>query len=169
MIHPLVQLAIDAIQSFVKEGNTIAPPVTLADEMKETAGVFVSLKKHGDLRGCIGTLEPTQSNIALEIINNAISAASRDPRFPPVEVHELCELNYSVDILTKPEPVEEISQLDPKRYGVIVESGWKRGLLLPALQGVDTVEQQLSITKRKAGILEGEHVKLYRFEVKRYA
>ena len=168
MAHPLVQLAIDAIRRFVEEGKTIAPPDTLTDEMKGRAGVFVSLKEHGELRGCIGTFEPTQPNIALEIIHNAISAATRDPRFPQVRSNELTELIYSVDVLTEPESVEETSELDPKRYGVIVESGWKKGLLLPDLEGVDTVEYQLSIAKQKAGIAEEEPVKIYRFEVKRY-
>jgi AmmeMemoRadiSam system protein A len=168
MAHPLVQLAIDAIRCFVKEKGIITPPAALADEMKEKAGVFVSLKKHGELRGCIGTLEPTRPNTALEIIHNAISAAARDPRFPPVEPDELSELSYSVDVLTKPEAIPDTKDLDAKRYGVIVESGGRRGLLLPDLEGVDTVEEQLSIARQKAGIGEGEPVKIYRFEVKRY-
>ncbi len=168
MAHPLVQLAIDAIHCFVEEGRIITQPAALADEMQERAGVFVSLKKHGELRGCIGTFEPTQPNVALEITHNAISAAIRDPRFPPVRPDELPELSYSVDVLTKPEPVADTKDLEPKRYGVIVESGGRRGLLLPDLEGVDTVEHQLSIARQKAGIGEGEPVKTYRFEVKRY-
>ncbi len=168
MAHALVQLAIDAIESFVKEGRTINAPSELTDEMKGKAGVFVSLKKHGELRGCIGTFEPTQPNVALEIIHNAISAATRDPRFPAVEAHELSEISYSVDILTKPEAVSDTKDLDPKRYGVIVESGWRKGLLLPDLEGVDTVEYQLSIAKQKAGIGEEEPAKIYRFTVERY-
>lgn len=168
MADALVQLAIDTIRTFVQEGKVISPPATSIDEMKGKAGVFVSLKKHGALRGCIGTFEPTQPNIALEIIHNAISAATRDPRFPPVEAHELSEMDYSVDILTKPEAVSDTKDLDPKRYGVIVESGWRKGLLLPDLEGVDTVEYQLSIAKQKAGIGEKESVKICRFMVKRY-
>lgn len=168
MADALVQLAIDTIRTFVQVGKVISPPATTIDEMKGKAGVFVSLKKHGALRGCIGTFEPTQPNIALEIIHNAISAATRDPRFPPVEAHELSEMDYSVDILTKPEAVSDTKDLDPKRYGVIVESGWRKGLLLPDLEGVDTVEYQLSIAKQKAGIGEKEPVKICRFMVKRY-
>jgi len=168
MAHALVQLAIDAIENFVNEGRTINAPPELTDEMKETAGVFVSLKKHEALRGCIGTFEPTQSNVALEIIHNAVSAATRDPRFPPVQAREISEISYSVDILTKPEAVSDTKDLDPKRYGVIVESGWRKGLLLPDLEGVDTVEYQLSIAKQKAGIGEEEPVKIYRFTVERY-
>ena len=136
--------------------------------MKERAGVFVSIKKFGELRGCIGTFEPTRANVAEEIINNAISSATQDPRFPPVNAAELPHLSYSVDILTKPEPVEDKSQLDPKRYGVIVESGGRKGLLLPDLEGVDTVEQQIDICRLKAGISPDEPIKLYRFEVRRY-
>ena len=137
--------------------------------MKERAGVFVSIKKFGELRGCIGTFEPTRTNVAEEVIANAISSATRDPRFPPVNTAELPYLSYSVDVLTKPEPVKDLSQLDPKRYGVIVESGWRRGLLLPDLEGVNTVEEQISICRQKAGILPHEPIKLYRFEVRRYS
>ncbi len=168
MAHALVQLAIDAIESFVKEGRTISVPSELTDEMKGRAGVFVSLKKHGELRGCIGTFEPTQPNIALEIIHNAISAATRDPRFPRVQERELSEITYSVDVLTEPEAVSDTKDLDPKQYGVIVESGGRRGLLLPDLEGVDTVEYQLSIAKQKAGIGEEEPVKIYKFTVERH-
>jgi len=137
--------------------------------MRERAGVFVSIKKHGQLRGCIGTFEPTQSNVAQEVINNAISSATRDPRFPPVAPAELADLSYSVDVLTKPEPVDSPAQLDPKEYGVIVECGRRRGLLLPNLEGVDTVDYQIDICRQKAGILPHEPVRLYRFQVKRYS
>ena len=168
MVHALVQLAKDAVRLFVEERKTMEEPLVPGVEMRERAGVFVSLKKHGELRGCIGTFEPTQPNIAMEIIGNAISAATRDPRFPPVEPEELTELSYSVDVLSKPEAVDSSESLDPKRYGVIVESGLRRGLLLPDLEGVDTVEYQLSIARQKAGIGKDEPVKIYRFEVKRY-
>ncbi len=168
MVHPLVQLAKDAIRLFVNERKIMEEPLVPGEEMRGRAGVFVSLKKHGELRGCIGTFEPTQSNIAMEVIHNAISAATRDPRFPPVEPDELTELSYSVDVLSNPEAVGSSESLDPKRYGVIVESGLRRGLLLPDLEGVDTVEYQLSIARQKAGIGKEEPVKIYRFEVKRY-
>ena len=168
MVHPLVQLAKDAIRLFVEERKIMEEPLVPGEEMRGRAGVFVSLKKHGELRGCIGTFEPTQPNIAMEVIRNAISAATRDPRFPPVELDELTELSYSADVLSKPEAVGSSENLDPKRYGVIVESGLRRGLLLPDLEGVDTVEYQLSIARQKAGIGKDEPVKIYRFEVKRY-
>jgi len=129
---------------------------------------FVSLKKKGNLRGCIGTFIPTQENIAQEIIKNAISAAVDDPRFSPVTISELGDLTISVDVLSPPEEISDISELDPKKYGVIVSSGYKKGLLLPDLEGVDTAEEQVDIARRKAGIYPDEKVKLYRFEVKRY-
>jgi AmmeMemoRadiSam system protein A len=166
--HPLVQLAHKTIEAYVREHKTIAPPADLTPEMQQRAGVFVSLHKHGDLRGCIGTFQPTTPSVAQEIIHNAISAATQDPRFPPVHPSELDALEISVDVLTDPEPVQSEAQLDPKRYGVIVQSGWRRGLLLPDLEGVDTVDYQIEIARRKAGIGAREQVQLYRFEVKRY-
>ncbi len=166
-MHPLVQLAKDTIEGYVRNG-TVIEPGELTPEMKERAGVFVSLKVGGLLRGCIGTFEPTRDNVAREIIANAVSSATRDPRFPPVSRSELGDLEYSVDVLSMPEPVTDEDQLDPKRYGVIVESGGRRGLLLPDLEGVDTVDKQIEICRAKAGILAGEPIKLYRFEVKRY-
>jgi len=164
-----VRLARETIENYIKQGKIITPPLGLPEEMiNQKAGVFVSLKKNGNLRGCIGTFMPTQGNVAQEIIKNAISAAVDDPRFSPVNASELKELTISVDVLSAPEEVKDISQLDPKKYGVIVSSGYKKGLLLPDLEGVDTVEYQIDIAKRKAGIYPGEKVKLYRFEVKRY-
>ena len=164
-----VRLARETIENYIKNGKMISPPNDLPDEMiKQKAGVFVSIKKIGNLRGCIGTFMPTQQNIAYEIIKNAISAAVDDPRFPPVTVSEFNDLTISVDVLSSPEEISNISELDPKKYGVIVSSGYKKGLLLPDLEGVDTAEEQVDIAKRKAGIYPGEKIKLYRFEVKRY-
>ncbi|GAI21931.1 unnamed protein product [marine sediment metagenome] len=164
-----VRLARETIENYIKQGKIITPSLGLPEEMiNQKAGVFVSLKKNGNLRGCIGTFMPTQKNIAQEIIKNAISAAVDDPRFSSVNVSELEDLSISVDVLSVPEEVKDISRLDPKKYGVIVSSGYKKGLLLPDLEGVDTVEYQIDIAKRKAGIYSGEKVKLYRFEVKRY-
>ena len=156
-------------ENYIKQGKIITPPLDLPGEMiNQKAGVFVSLKKNGNLRGCIGTFIPTQENIAQEIIKNAISAAVDDPRFSPVTASELGDLTISVDVLSPPEEISDISELDPKKYGVIVSSGYKKGLLLPDLEGVDTAEEQVDIAKRKAGIYPDEKVKLYRFEVKRY-
>jgi len=166
-MSPLARLAKKTVETFVKEGKT-PNPEELTPEMKEKAGVFVSIHKFGELRGCIGTFEPAKENVAEEIIANAVSSATRDPRFPPVAPNELKDLEYSVDVLTKPEPVADKSQLDPKKYGVIVECGFRKGLLLPDLEGVDTVDYQIDICRQKAGIAPDEPIKLYRFEVRRY-
>ncbi|TEU16516.1 MAG: AmmeMemoRadiSam system protein A [Anaerolineales bacterium] len=169
MAHPLVELARKAIESYVREKHTIKPPEELVPEMQGRAGTFVSLHDtQGNLRGCIGTIEPQQPTVIQEVVRNAISAATRDPRFDPVQPEELEGLDIKVDVLTEPEPIDSMDQLDPNRYGVIVESGWRRGLLLPDLEGVDTVEYQVEIAMRKAGIRPDEPVQLYRFEVKRY-
>ncbi len=166
-MHPLVKLAKETVENYIRKGKVVKPE-ELTPEMKERAGVFVCIKKHGELRGCIGTFEPTQANVAEEIIANAISSATRDPRFSPITEAELPDLEYIVDILTRPEPVTDIRQLDPKKYGIIVESGFRRGLLLPDLEGVNTVEEQIAICRAKAGILPEEPIKLYRFQVRRY-
>ncbi|MFA5628683.1 MAG: AmmeMemoRadiSam system protein B [Dehalococcoidales bacterium] len=162
------ELAKNAVSAYIKEGKTIAPPHPLPPVFQGKAGVFVSVHKLGQLRGCIGTFNPSHQNIAQEIIVNAISAVTRDPRFSAVTADELPQLDYSVDILTAPEPVEDISELDPQKYGIIIEKGYRKGLLLPDLEGVNTVEEQIDITKEKAGISAHEKVKIYRFEVQRY-
>jgi AmmeMemoRadiSam system protein A len=164
---PPVQLARETVESFITRGE-IPHPKNIPPEMKGKAGVFVSLHKNDELRGCIGTIEPAEDNVAQEIIRNAISAATGDPRFNQVTADELPELQYSVDILTEPELVLSEKDLDPKKYGAIVETGWRRGLLLPDLEGVDTIERQIEICRMKGGIGPKEPVKLYRFEVKRY-
>ena len=166
--HPLVQLARRTIEKFVRDGEVISPPSDLTPEMEQRAGVFVSLHKSGELRGCIGTIEPVQPNVAQEIIHNAISAATRDPRFPPVRPDELNDLEISTDVLGEPEMITSLDELDPKRYGVIVEKGYRRGLLLPNLEGVDTVEEQIDIARRKAWISKDEEYEIQRFEVVRY-
>jgi AmmeMemoRadiSam system protein A/AmmeMemoRadiSam system protein B len=162
------KLARQTVEMYVKTGKTPKIPSKLPDEMAEKAGVFVSLKKNGELRGCIGTFEPTTANVATEILQNAVSAAVHDPRFYPVEESELPEIEYSVDILTKPVVVKDISNLDAKRYGVIIESGMQKGLLLPDLEGVNTPEEQIEICRRKAGIGPQEPIRIYSFEVKRF-
>jgi AmmeMemoRadiSam system protein A len=166
--NPYVTLARRALEEYIKEGRVLLPPRPLPAALAEKAGVFVSLKKRGQLRGCIGTFLPTRPNLAEEIIENAVSAATRDPRFPPVSSAELEELEVSVDILTPPEPVSGPRELDPRRYGVLVRSGSRSGLLLPDLEGVDTVEEQLAIVLRKAGISPAENYRLFRFTVTRH-
>ncbi|MCR4730266.1 MAG: AmmeMemoRadiSam system protein A [Saccharofermentans sp.] len=174
---PYVKLARATIEQFVKTGKKLKFPADLPEGLdealpveatKERAGAFVSVHKNGMLRGCIGTIGPVQDSIAEEIISNAISAVSRDPRFERVREDELELLEINVDILGKPENIDGPYQLDVKRYGVIVSCGARKGLLLPDLEGVDTVEEQIDIARRKGGISPDDDYRLQRFEVVRY-
>ena len=164
-----VRLARASVTSWVRDRKILKLPADLPEElMKTRAGAFVSIHEHGRLRGCIGTFLPTEATLAEEIIGNAVSAATRDPRFTPIREEELPWLEINVDVLSAPEAIDGPEELDVKKYGVIVTSGMKRGLLLPDLDGVDTVEDQIAIAKQKAGIRPGEKVKLQRFEVVRH-
>ena len=164
-----VKLARYSLETFVRTRKTAVLPDHLPEELtNRRAGAFVSLHKDGNLRGCIGTIAATQDNLAEEIIRNAISACSRDPRFDPVTIDELDDIEYSVDVLGEPERVFSLKDLDARRFGVIVENDGRRGLLLPDLEGVDTPEEQIAIAKRKAGIRPEEKVALFRFEVVRH-
>ena len=164
-----VKLARRSLETYIMTGQSIDIPDDLPEDMlKMRAGAFVSLHKHGKLRGCIGTIFPTTENVAAEIIQNAVSAATQDPRFDPVTQDELKWLEISVDVLGKPEKILSEEELDVKRYGVIVTSGHKRGLLLPDLDGVDTPEEQVAIARQKGEIREGERITLERFEVIRH-
>ena len=167
---PWVRLARLSLETYVCTGRHLRTlPDGLSREMTgKAAGAFVSLHAHGQLRGCIGTTGPTTASVAWEIIQNAVSAGARDPRFPPVGKDELDQLEYSVDVLGEPEPISSPAQLDVKRYGVIVSCGSRRGLLLPDLDGVDTVEQQIDIARQKGGISSREKYTLERFEVVRH-
>ena len=164
-----IRLARRTIENYVRTGRKIAVPHDLSEELlSRRAGVFVSIKEDHRLRGCIGTISAVQPSLAEEIIDNAISAASRDPRFSPVEAWELEKLTISVDVLGDAEQIDSPDQLDPARYGVIVTKGHKRGLLLPNLEGIDTAEEQIAIARKKAGIGKNEPVSLSRFEVIRH-
>ena len=165
-----VQLARETVETYVRTGTKIRVSEGLPEEMySRRAGVFVSLKEEGRLRGCIGTITPVRRNVAEEIIENGISAAARDPRFHAVEPEELDRLEYSVDVLGETEEIDSPEELDVKRYGVVVSRGYRRGLILPDLEGVDTVEEQIEIARRKAGIPEdAEDIRLERFEVVRH-
>ncbi len=166
---PWVRLARSTIEAFVTTGSLPEMPGGLPEAMTlEERGVFVSIKGPSGLRGCIGTLAPTTPSVAHEIVENAVKAATEDPRFPPIEAEELAELTVSVDVLMPSEPIESPQALDPKRYGVIVQKGMKRGLLLPDLEGVDTPEEQIRIALQKAGIMDSEDYELQRFEVIRH-
>lgn len=167
-MHPYAELARKAIEEYVKNGNVLTPK-ELPPEMQKKAGVFVCLKKHGELKGCIGTFLPCEENIYKEIVRNAIAAATADPRFTPVHERELDEITYSVDVLSEPEKIKDLSELNPRIYGVIVVKGYKRGLLLPDLKGINTVAEQLEIAKMKAGIAPADKdVEIFRFSVERY-
>lgn len=164
-----VKLARESLESYITKGEVITIPEGLPEEMLEKqAGAFVSIHENGMLRGCIGTILPTTSCVAQEIIDNAVSASTRDPRFDPITPEELRWLEINVDVLGEPEDIDSPEELDVKKYGVIVSCGGRRGLLLPDLDGVDTVEQQIKIAMRKGGIEPGEKIKLQRFTVTRH-
>ncbi len=166
---PYVSLARQSLETYIRTGRKISVPEGLPEEMLDTqAGAFVSIHKFGKLRGCIGTIEGVRDSVAEEIINNAISASTEDPRFSPITEDELKWLEINVDVLGEAEYIYSMDQLDVKRYGVIVSKGYRRGLLLPDLDGVDTPEQQVAIARQKAGIRPDEEVKLQRFEVIRH-
>jgi AmmeMemoRadiSam system protein A len=184
-MHPLVALAKRAVETFIKEGRIIEPPANLPEEfLKRRAGTFVTIEKNGELKGCIGTYLPIRENIAKEIIHNAIAAATEDWRFGPIQKEELPYLSYTVYILSEPEIVKDISELDPKKYGIIVKSAPisssgdvvfnghfvpKTGLLLPDLEGVETIEKQILIACQKAGIdLKKEKFLIYKFTAEKY-
>jgi AmmeMemoRadiSam system protein A len=165
------ELARLAIERFIREGERIAPPTEPAGMLADRAGAFVTLRTGGgNLRGCIGTIEPVYQTTAEEIIHNAISAATRDPRFPPVTERELSDLTYGVDVLSRPEPARGPEDLDPSRYGVIIETldRSRRGLLLPRIEGIDSAEQQWLAVHMKAGIKPGTPVRVERFTVTRF-
>ncbi|HZJ57885.1 MAG TPA: AmmeMemoRadiSam system protein A [Clostridia bacterium] len=164
-----VRLARESLETYVRTGETMDLGDRLPDSMLDNrAGTFVTIKQHGQLRGCIGTIEPSRESIAHEIVENAISAGTRDPRFFPVAEEELDSLVYSVDILMEPEPAEGFGDLDIKKYGVIVSHGSRSGLLLPNLEGISSPQEQVSIALQKAGIDPDEDYEMQRFEVKRH-
>lgn len=167
---PHTQLAKQAIEEYFVSGKKMKPPNDLPVELlSQKGGVFVTIYNNQELRGCIGTFLPTKNNLAEEIIANAISASTQDDRFSSITEKELPKLRYEVSVLSEPEPVDDLTELDPKQYGVIVKSGYKTGLLLPDLDGVDTVMQQISIASQKAGIdLDSEQIEVQRFTTAKY-
>lgn len=164
----LVQIARQSLESHLQGQWKDPASYDVPSEFAGQAGAFVSFKKNGHLRGCIGTTAPTRKNVVQEVLYNAVSAGTQDPRFYSIRLDELAELTVSVDVLMPPEPIKNMEQLDVKKYGVIVRRGNRSGLLLPDLEGVDTPLQQVEIAKQKAGIGTDEEVKLERFEVIRY-
>lgn len=168
---PYVRLARASAEYYIKNGKALPRsewPDLPEEMLKDKAGAFVSIHENGRLRGCIGTILPVRDNVAEEIVRNAVSASTEDPRFEPIRESELPWLEINVDVLSTPEPIDSEKELDPRRYGVIVTRGYKRGVLLPDLEGVDTVEDQISIAKQKAGIGRDEPVELERFTVTRH-
>ncbi len=169
-MSPYTKLAKEAIRYFFGHREILSPPAWLPKKMlSKRQGVFVSLHLNNQLRGCIGTIEPTQSNLAEEIIKNALSAGFQDPRFPPLQPEELDDLKISVDLLSQPKRINSLKGLDPKKHGLIVKTADNRsGLLLPNLPGIDSPEEQLKIASQKAGISPEEEKDLLCFLSKRY-
>lgn len=166
--HAFVQLARRAIENYLDLRNDVIHDDLPKESFETKAGTFVSIKSHGALRGCIGTIGPTEDNLVLEIVSNAIKAGFEDPRFPPLLEEELDEITISVDVLMTPEKIDSIELLDPSKYGVIVSTDYKRGLLLPNLEGIETIEEQVRIALQKGSISDEENYNLERFEVVRY-
>lgn len=168
-MHPYAALAKKAVQEYITRRKILHPPDELPADMKQKAGVFVCLKIGNELRGCIGTFTPASGNLHDEIVRNAVAAATQDPRFCPLPETELEAVSYSVDVLSTPERIKDLLELDPQKYGVLVVKGARRGLLLPDLEGVDTVEDQLRIAKMKACLDPAEDdVEIFKFSVERY-
>ncbi|ACB83837.1 AmmeMemoRadiSam system protein A [Natranaerobius thermophilus JW/NM-WN-LF] len=163
-------LAREGLKHYLRYEKYLEPPEEMPPLFYTKRGTFVSLKEKDDnLRGCIGTLEATQNNLAQEIIQNAVSAGVRDPRFPPVKLTELDDIKVSVDIISPLEKVSGLDQLDPSKYGLVVEKGYRRGVLLPDLEGINTPKEQLAISAQKAGLSPSDsNLTLYRFEVTRF-
>lgn len=165
----VTDLARKAIEVYIVSGKEVKLDENeLPEILEEKAGVFVTLKKNGKLRGCMGTFRPVQKNAAYEIISNAMTAAENDPRFPEVDKSELDEIAISVDILSEPEKVDSKNELDPKKYGILVEGGHQSGLLLPDLEGIDDIEKQINVARRKAGLNPDDNIEIYRFSVRRF-
>ena len=168
-MNSFVKLAYQAIETYLKSGQVISPPDPLPENMAGPGAVFVSLHTgQAMLRGCRGTITPTEPNLAQAIINTAIASATDDPRFPPMTYDEIEGLDVKVDVLSELEPVEDIGQLDEKKYGVVVQAGYRRALLLPDIAAVDSVPRQLQLVRQKAGIGPDEPADLFRFTVTRY-
>lgn len=167
-MHPLVKLAIRSVEYFLKTGKPLPCPDPLPKDLKQNAGTFVSIKKKGALRGCIGTMVPKYRNLAEEIIQNALRAANQDPRFDPVEKGELPDLTFSVDVLTPLEKIENIKEHDIKKFGLLVKGNGNQGLLLPDLDIIKSADHQLKVCLKKGGFKENDTYELFRFEVKRF-
>ena len=166
--HPYVSLAQESIHHYLNYSEKLSCPNPLSNDLKSRSGAFVSIKKLQQLRGCIGTLEPCEPNLAMEIIENALKAALNDPRFSPITLGELQDLTYSIDVVRPLEKISDVSDLDPKIYGLVVRSNGKQGVLLPDLEGVNSTEEQIQICRSKGKIPDDELIEMYRFKVERF-
>ena len=167
-MHPLVRLAIQAVDHFIETGKSLPCPNPLPDDLKQNFGAFVTIKNQDSLRGCVGTMTPKYSNLAEEVIRNAILSANEDPRFDPIEKRELPSLTFSVDVLTPLEKINDLEEHNVKQFGLLVRGEGKQGVLLPNLDNIKTTNQQLKVCLRKGGFKNNNTYELFRFEVKRY-
>jgi AmmeMemoRadiSam system protein A len=166
--HPYISLAQESIYHYLNRHEKMSCPEPLSKDLTSRSGAFVSIKKFHQLRGCIGTLEPCEPNLAMEIIENALKAALHDPRFSPITSGELQDLTYSIDVIQPLEKVSSTAELDPNRYGLVVRSNGKQGVLLPDLEGVDSTEEQIQICRAKGKIADDAPIEMYRFQAKRF-
>ncbi len=166
--HPYISLAQESVHHYLNHRQKLSCPDPLSRDLKSRSGAFVSIKKLKQLRGCIGTLEPSEPNLAMEIIENALKAALHDPRFSPITAEELQDLSYSIDVIQPLEKISTPEELDPGIYGLVVRSNGKQGVLLPDLEGVSSVEEQIQICRSKGKISEDEPIEMYRFQVERF-
>ena len=167
-MHPLVKLAIHSVEHFIKTGKTLPCPAHLPDFLRQSAGTFVSIKKQGSLRGCIGTMTPKYKNLAEEVIQNALRSASEDPRFDPIQKKELPSLTFSVDVLQPLEKIENIKDHNIKQFGLVIRGKGKQGVLLPDLDIIKSADQQLKVCLKKGGFKIHDTYEIFRFEVKRF-
>ena len=166
--HPYISLAQESVHHYLNHSRKLSCPEPLSKDLESRSGAFVSIKKLKQLRGCIGTLEPCEPNLAMEIIENSLKAALHDPRFSPVTSEELQDLSYSIDVIRPLEKIFTIKELDPNIYGLMVRSNGKQGVLLPDLEGVDSTEEQIKICRAKGKISDDVPVEMYRFKVNRF-
>ena len=167
-MHSIVKLAIRSVEYFIEIGKPLPCPDPLPDSLKKNAGVFVSIKKQGSLRGCIGTMTPKYKNLAEEVIQNALRSASEDPRFDPIQKKELPSLTFSVDVLQPLEKIENIKDHNIKQFGLVIRGKGKQGVLLPDLDIIKSADQQLKVCLNKGGFKSHDNYEIFRFEVKRF-
>jgi AmmeMemoRadiSam system protein A len=167
-MHPLVRLAVQAVEHFIETGKSLPCPNPLPDDLKQKASAFVTIKNQDSLRGCIGTMTPKHTNLAEEVIRNAILSANEDPRFDPVEKRELQSLRFSVDVLTPFEKINDLEEHNVKQFGLLVRGEGKQGVLLTNLDNIKNANQQLKVCLRKGVFKNNNTYELFRFKIKRF-